>query len=411
MTLIVFVLLVLAIGITLALVALEDPGYVLISRAPYEIEISLTLLVLLLGVGLLVAYLLIKLIWNIVRAPRNIGRWKENRHHTLATRATLAGYSRLIEGEWEEAEEILTRRLGYGATPLLSSLGAAYAAQQRGDYETRDVYLTQARTLDPDHSEAVEITRARLLERAGQIDEARGVLEQLHEQGVRRRAVQGMLVDLLQRQQDWPALETLYKDIKRSRVLPEQDLKRLNRDLRVRLLTADSRSDGGSLVWSKLSRRERRDPVLTAIHVRSLIDSGSMKQAEKILRKAIDRNWNGDLVRLYGHVRSVPIQLQLEHAIRWRKSHPDDPDLLMTLARLQLELKARDQALALLVEAARMGVNGETYMELGLLLESLGESSKALQCYRRGLQQNQSPSVAARSESSPELLPAVIEST
>ncbi|GIT54311.1 MAG: hypothetical protein Ct9H300mP16_14710 [Pseudomonadota bacterium] len=48
-------------------------------------------------------------------------------------------------------------------------------------------------------------------------------------------------------------------------------------------------------------------------------------------------------------------------------------------------------------------------MELGLLLESLGESSKALQCYRRGLQQNQSPSVAARSESSPELLPAVIE--
>ena len=46
MTLIVFVLLVLAIGITLALVALEDPGYVLISRAPYEIEISLTLLVL-----------------------------------------------------------------------------------------------------------------------------------------------------------------------------------------------------------------------------------------------------------------------------------------------------------------------------------------------------------------------------
>ena len=99
MTLIVFVLLVLAIGITLALVALEDPGYVLISRAPYEIEISLTLLVLLLGVGLLVAYLLIKLIWNIVRAPRNIGRWKENRHHTLATRATLAGYSRLIEGE------------------------------------------------------------------------------------------------------------------------------------------------------------------------------------------------------------------------------------------------------------------------------------------------------------------------
>ncbi|MDP6393710.1 MAG: heme biosynthesis HemY N-terminal domain-containing protein [Arenicellales bacterium] len=409
MTLIIFVLLVLAGGVTLALVALEDPGYVLISRAPYEIEISLALLILLSGLVLLAAYLLLKLIWNLVRAPRSIGLWKENRRHTLATRATLAGYSRLIEGEWEEAEEILTQRLGYGATPLLSCLGAAYAAQQRGDYQARDEYLMQARTEDPDHSEAVEITRARLLERAGQLDEARGVLEQLHEQGIRRRAVQGMLVDLLQRQQDWPALEVLFKDLKRSRVLPEQELKTLNRDLQVRLLTADARPDGGSLVWSRLSRRERRDPVLTAVHVRSLIDSGSMKQAEKILRKAIARGWNGDLVRLYGHVHSAPIQAQLDHAQGWRRSHPDDPDLLMTLARLQLELEARDEALTLLVEAARIGVSGDTYMELGLLLESLGESSKALQCYRRGLQQSQVPAAPARSESPAELLPAVIE--
>ncbi len=216
-----------------------------------------------------------------------------------------------------------------------------------------------------------------------------------------------MLVDLLQRQQDWPALEALFKDLKRSRVLPEQDLKILNRDLQVRLLTADARPDGGSLVWSRLSRRERRDPVLTAVHVRSLIDSGSMKQAEKILRKAIARSWNGDLVRLYGHVRSEAIQRQLDHAQGWRRTHPDDPDLLMTLARFQLELKARDEALALLVEAARIGVSDETYMELGLLLESLGESSKALQCYRRGLQQSQAPAVPTRLESRAEMMPVI----
>ena len=33
-----------------------------------------------------------------------------------------------------------------------------------------------------------------------------------------------------------------------------------------------------------------------------------------------------------------------------------------------------------------MGGTKESYLELGLLLESLGESDKALQCYRRGLQ-------------------------
>ena len=210
MSFIVYVLITLAAAAALGLLALEDPGYVLISRTPYEIEISLALAVVLAGILLFAVYFVLRLLWAVLRMPRTAGRWRVNRRHALATQATLAGYSRLIEGEWEEAEEILSQRLGYGATPLLSALGAAYAAQQRADYDARDKYLLQARNQEPEHIEAVEITRARLLERAGQLDEARGVLEQLHEQGVRRRAVQGMLVELLQRQQDWPALESLF---------------------------------------------------------------------------------------------------------------------------------------------------------------------------------------------------------
>ena len=410
MSFIVYVLITLAAAAGLGLLALEDPGYVLISRTPYEIEVSLVLAVVLAGIVLFAVYLVLRLLWAVLRMPRTAGRWRVNRRHALATQATLAGYSRLIEGEWEEAEEILSQRLGYGATPLLSALGAAYAAQQRADYDARDKYLLQARNQEPEHIEAVEITRARLLERAGQLDEARGVLEQLHEQGVRRRAVQGMLVELLQRQQDWPALESLFKDLKRSRILPEGEMKILNRDLQVRLLTSDARPDAGAQVWSRLSRQERRDPVLTAVHVRSLIDAGNMKQAEKILRKAINRNWDGGLVRLYGHIRYEPIDALLKQAENWRVTHADDPDLLITLARFQLELKARDKALLLLVEAARIGVSGETYMELGLLLESMGESAKALQCYRRGLQESHASPVSEPSSTSSELLPAVVES-
>ena len=410
MSFIVYVLITLAAAAALGLLALEDPGYVLISRTPYEIEVSLALAVVLAGILLFAVYFVLRLLWAVLRMPRTAGRWRVNRRHALATQATLAGYSRLIEGEWEEAEEILSQRLGYGATPLLSALGAAYAAQQRADYDARDKYLLQARNQEPEHIEAVEITRARLLERAGQLDEARGVLEQLHEQGVRRRAVQGMLVELLQRQQDWPALESLFKDLKRSRILPEGEMKILNRDLQVRLLTSDARPDAGAQVWSRLSRQERRDPVLTAVHVRSLIDAGNMKQAEKILRKAINRNWDGGLVRLYGHIRYEPIDALLKQAENWRVTHADDPDLLITLARFQLELKARDKALLLLVEAARIGVSGETYMELGLLLESMGESAKALQCYRRGLQESHASPVSEPSSTSSELLPAVVES-
>ena len=43
MTAIVLVLTALAVALTLGLLAREDPGYVLISRWPYEIEVSLAL--------------------------------------------------------------------------------------------------------------------------------------------------------------------------------------------------------------------------------------------------------------------------------------------------------------------------------------------------------------------------------
>ena len=45
MSFIVYVLITLAAAAALGLLALEDPGYVLISRTPYEIEVSLLLAV------------------------------------------------------------------------------------------------------------------------------------------------------------------------------------------------------------------------------------------------------------------------------------------------------------------------------------------------------------------------------
>ncbi len=410
MTGIVLALLVLAATLTLGLLAQEDPGYVLISRWPYEIEVSLALFIAGIVLLLVLVYAMIRILLRTVQAPRDIGRWQARRQHALADQATLTGYARLIEGEWEEAEAVLNEGLGRGSTPLLQYLGAAYAAQQRGDFEARDRYLGHARERDPEHLEAIEITRARLLERAGQIDEARGVLEQLHEQGVRRRAVQGMLAQLLRSQQDWPALEKLLANSRDLRALPKPELDGLRQELQVQCLTQDT---DPKLAWSRLTRRQRRDPVLQAAHARALINAGVGDVAERFLRKSISRHWDGELVRLYGHAHSQRIEEQLRRAEQWGASHKDDPDLLMTLARLYLEHNDRDKARDHLLEAVRLGGSREGYLELGLLLESMGESDKALQCYRRGLQslkaQEPKQIVSGSSTSSVELVP-VLES-
>ena len=371
------------VALTLGLLAQDDPGYVLISRWPYEVEISLALLLAISIFGVVGIYFLVRSILRIFRTPSDIRSWQRARQHRRADQATLSGYARLIEGDWEEAEALLIAGLGKGSTPLLQYLGAAYAAQQKGDFENRDQYLLEARSQSPEHLTAIEITRARLLERAGQIDEARGVLEDLYEQGIRHGAVQMMLIDALRQQADWPALEKIMQKNRDMKQLTHTERVSLRQEIQMHRLTGH---DDPQTTWRRLDRRDRKNPVLQAVHVRALIDTGQSDIAEKFLRKCINRKWDGELVRLYGCVRSERIDEQLQRAEQWRLGRQDDPNLLMTLARLNIENSNRQKAKELVLKAIQMGGTKESYLELGLLLESLGESDKALQCYRRGLQ-------------------------
>lgn len=371
------------VALTLGLLAQDDPGYVLISRWPYEVEISLALLLAISIFGVVGIYFLVRSILRIFRTPSDIRSWQRARQHRRADQATLSGYARLIEGDWEEAEALLIAGLGKGSTPLLQYLGAAYAAQQKGDFENRDQYLLEARSQSPEHLTAIEITRARLLERAGQIDEARGVLEDLYEQGIRHGAVQMMLIDALRQQADWPALEKIMQKNRDMKQLTHTERVSLRQEIQMHRLTGH---DDPQTTWRRLDRRDRKNPVLQAAHVRALIDTGQSDIAEKFLRKCINRKWDGELVRLYGCVRSERIDEQLQRAEQWRLGRQDDPNLLMTLARLNIENSNRQKAKELVLKAIQMGGTKESYLELGLLLESLGESDKALQCYRRGLQ-------------------------
>jgi HemY protein len=401
------------LAVLLIRVSIQDPGYVLISRAPHEVEISLSLFLLVFLVIVIVVYFSVRLLIRVFYAPRDIGRWHGRRNVLLARQATLDGYARLIEGDWEAAEKILTRRLSYSATPLLDCLGAAYAAQQRGNAEARDDYLARARAFDPDHIEAIELTRARLLERAGHTDEARGVLEHLHEQGADSGAAQGMLVSLLRLQQDWRTLEEILPQLRRSSLLPAAEVENAWRDVQCQRLSEDSDQDGtnANRIWSSLSRRDRKDPLLIGAYCRRLIDIGEMAKAEKLLYKTIGRHWDGGLVRLYGLIQTEHTGGQIRVAEEWMKTRPEDSDLLTTLARLYLYAGNRERARSLLVEAARHGGGRESYMELGLLLEAAGEGDKALQWYRRGLERLDQSAEPMATISSGELLPPVSEQT
>ena len=133
-----------------------------------------------------------------------------------------------------------------------------------------------------------------------------------------------------------------------------------------------------------------------ATYARVLISERRMNQAEQLLRRAIYRQWNTELVSLYGLAHSDRLEEQIRMAETWATTQERSPELLMTLARLYLEKGEKEKAIALLMETSRQDASQRYAMELGLLLESMGRSADALQCYRRGIEGLMADAVSTR---------------
>ncbi len=387
MKLLIVILLALAASLAIAYVAVDDPGYVLITLAPWSIELSFSLFIVLLVALFVATYLAVRLLARIWRTPKDIGIWRRRRLTGKAQRSQTQGMMGLIEGDWLKAEKQLLSHLSHIDTPVLNYLGAAHAAQAQGDLERRDRYLAQAHDSDPRQTIAVGLTKAKLQYQTGQLEQALATLDKLRIHAPKNKKILGLKMQIFQDLQDWKALSELVPAARKYRVLPEDKLGQLEQLTTQRLLT-HSDSGNGHLqnIWKTLSRDQKRDPELIATYVDQLIQNGDNEQAETLLRKAIRQEWEPKLVLLYGRVHSADLAKQLKSAEKWATNHQEDPELLLTLARLCIANELWGKARSYLEACIANDGPAEAYQELGKLLEQLEEPENALTYYRQGLE-------------------------
>ena len=112
---------------------------------------------------------------------------------------------------------------------------------------------------------------------------------------------------------------------------------------------------------------------------------GLHQKAEKELAAALRSNWRGQLVRLFGLVEGVDASRQLKRAEGWLKNHGEDPDLLLTAARLCLRNELWGKARSYLESVISLRPSPEAYQEYGSLLNQMGEADAAADAFRDGL--------------------------
>ena len=389
MKFLIFVLIVLFASVTLALAVMHDPGYVLIARTPWSVEMPLTVFAISLVLGFGAMYAVVRAAIRLWNTPRNVTQWRRRQRTRRAREALVQGLISLSEGNWEKAEKQLLSDIGHSETSSINYLAAAFVAQARGNTEKRDEYLALAHGGMPGHALATGMAQAQLQILAHQNERALATLSQLRTMDPKHPRVLGLLAQTYRELHDWESLANVIPELRKHKALPAPEIDALELEARRELLMLALPSGAASVLkqaWNAIPHHLRRHPDLVAIYARHLMTQGAMDDAEKLLATALGNGWNEDLVRLYGLVQATDPAVQLETAEGWLATQSDSPVLLLTVGRLAVRNKLLDQAREYLEKSILLHGPAEAYQELADLLEQRGEHEKALGYYRHALE-------------------------
>lgn len=377
----ILLLLALAVGALIAQFLLQDAGYVLISFRGYRIEFSVPMMILLLTFS----YLLVRLIFRVVQAPRKLGEAAGRASQRRANKHFTRGLIEMAEGNWARGERMLTRGIRSSETPVLNYLAAARAAQNQGQQGRRDRWLEMAREQSPDSAGAVLLTKAEFQIDEKQYAEALKSLAKLPG----TKGGQGQALELRARiyreTGDWGSMKELLPALRRQSK-KNDTLAGLELQAYTGLMQqAATKKDTSALdsLWKEMPGRLRSDPSILRAYFGGLI-AGGRHGLESQLRKAIKTGWDDRLIELYGQLET-PTATRIKRVEDWLLNRSDDPVLLKTAGFLCMQEKLWGKARSYLESSVGIRPDPATFQLYGQLLEQLGESVAAAEAFRRGL--------------------------
>lgn len=379
----------LAAGIALT-IFVENPGYVLITREPWSVETSLTLFAIGLFITFVIFYLLVRLLNNLFSTPGKVRRWQDRRHRDHAIEDTRKGLAETINGNWAQAEKLLTRRLQDSPQAEINLLATAWIAQQKDEYQKRDDYIAEASKLDGASTEITEMaighSQCALQQQAGQIEQALATARQLHEKSPANPAAIKSLIRLLTETEQWQELLSILALASRHHVLPESELITLETQAATGLLASSKNISELEQNWKVLPKKAHKDAAIITSYCRGLKEFNRHQEAETLIRNTLKHQWSEELVELYGQLETADPGSQLKQAEAWLSEHPTNTQLMLCMGRLAMLNQLWGMARSFFEVAVQNGDSNDAFLELAWLLESLNESDSALQFYKRGLE-------------------------
>ncbi|HET9048942.1 MAG TPA: heme biosynthesis HemY N-terminal domain-containing protein [Chiayiivirga sp.] len=353
----------------------RDPGYVLVALNGYSIETTLVVAV----AAWLVLWIALWLLLLVVRFPL---RYLDQRRKHQSRECLAGGLVALHEGRWRRAEKLLRRAAREPQHRFPALLGAARAAQQRGDDGNAESLLAEAAS---EHDPlSVALLRARQHQRRGEFAEVTALFDAEPVAALPPRALEIYLHALTETGRAREAV-ALLPALRSSQVLEGAALEA--REAQIIALALQQSIDDETLgaLWSPLSRRQKAHARIVAAYARRALDCGETSRAVEAVEKSLRTHWSPELIAVYSLLPRGGKRSPLKMAETWLTEHPNDVDLLIALGRLcrneQLWGKAEDY----INRALALGAKAPAWEELGHIHAAQHQDARAREAYAKAL--------------------------
>lgn len=375
-----------ALAAALATVGRFDAGQVLLVYPPYRIDISLNLFVVAIVVLFGLLYALTRIVRNVWQMPRRVAAYRVRAREAKAHAALREAIGNLYAGRFSRAEKAAREALTNSANKGAAGIVAAAAAHRMREYMRRDEWLAAIDA--PDWQDARLMASADMRADGRDPEGALVALTEMQSQGGRRIHAQQIALRAQQQLKNWGEVLKLVKTLEKREAIHPAVAVRLRQQAAENLLR-DRRHDAEALLslWRSLAPVERQSPRLADLAAELLIALHRHDEARRIVEEALQHNWDARLLRRYPDTVEGDALPLIQKAEGWRKTRPEDADLLFALGRLCLKQQLWGKAQSFLEAALQLAGDNEaltirTHRSLARLFEQLGDMSRAHEHYR-----------------------------
>ena len=387
----IWLLVLLATAIGLAVTARFNPGNVVLFYPPYRVDLSLNFFLLLVALLFGFLYLFIDAIRSTSAMPRKVAAYRRDKREREGNSALRDALKALFEGRFGHAEKAAARAAESVDNAGLAALIGARAAHWMRQFERRDAWLARAEHT-PLLKPARLMTTLELLVDEHRPDQALEAVRELNASGTRHIHAQRLALKANQYAQNWPEVLRLTRSLDKNHALHPALSMRL-RDMAYANLLSDRPHDVESIrkVWFDIPADERLRPFVAVRGAAVFNANGLHEEARALIERALTAQWDDRLVKAYRQSATVEaspsLVAQIERCEVWSANRPLDAELALTLGFLCLKQKLwgkaqrhLEQALAHARDAATLR---EAHLRLAQLHEALGHAAEAGSHFRR----------------------------